>query len=910
MILLLSETHLTEKIKNQEINIKNYNIIRSDSNSRHTGGTAIYIRKTIQYKVISNENKNKNMWITSIEIIKHRNLNGQYTVLYHSPSSSDADFIKFFEEWIEKNNTEEKQHVICGDFNIDISNNTNKKYYKDKLQKTINENGMKQKINEYTRVTKNTKTLIDLLITNAEEIEGKTINEDNISDHTTINIIKYKYKNEIENKEKTITILKYEKEELQNELKNTDWSFCENKNLSCSEKAEYIVKKLKESIEKFKKDIILKDTKNENKWYDKKLLKMKKSKIETYKIAKQTNDSDTWIKYKTIRNRYSKMIKMASNNYTKQSIKECKGDSKAMWRKIKELTKEKQSEVHSIEIKGIEISDKNQVAEKLNDYFIESIQELNKNIKPMPDPIIKKNNERTQIEKFKFEQIKYEDIERIIKNIKTKSDIDMINKNVIINSMPIIGDKIVKIINESFSKGEFPETWKQSQIKPIYKVKNSKNMKDIRPINMLPTYEKIIEKLADEQLQRHIDKNKIITENQSGYRKGHSCETSINMVIQKWKEAIDEDKTIICVFLDFSRAFETIDREILIEKLHEIGIENNELNWYKTYLANRTQTTKVGNQISKIKSNNFGVPQGSVSGAKLFNLYINNIETVIEHSQINMFADDTMIYIISKDLKQAQTKLNIDLKNIERWLSKMKLKINTEKTKYVIINNRQKEKIKISMQDMEIEQVKTTKYLGIIIDEKLDFKENFDYVCKKMAKKVGFMGRISKKLDLETKITIYKTIIAPHLDYCSSILYLANENQITKLQKIQNKAMRIILKLNKYTNIKLMLDMLKWQSVRQRLTYNTLITIHKIDNDILPQYLKKNLIKVGQNSNYNTRNKNELRLPKYKKAKTQNNIFYNGIKKYNEISKEIKNEKRMNIFKKKLSKWILDNIEM
>jgi Reverse transcriptase (RNA-dependent DNA polymerase) len=200
-----------------------------------------------------------------------------------------------------------------------------------------------------------------------------------------------------------------------------------------------------------------------------------------------------------------------------------------------------------------EIVEAKEVAENLNDYFIESNLELNSKIKNMPPPTIKKRIKKCPNEKFKFKKIKYTDIERVLKEIKSNSDPEMINKNIIIDAMPIIGNKLVKIINESFEKGEFPETWKQSTIKPIYKTKNSKNIKNIRPINMLPTYEKIIEKLADEQLQKYVDKNNIINENQSGYRKAHSCETAINMVIQKWKEAIDDNKKIVCVFLDFSR---------------------------------------------------------------------------------------------------------------------------------------------------------------------------------------------------------------------------------------------------------------------------------------------------------------------------------------------------------------------
>lgn len=324
-----------------------------------------------------------------------------------------------------------------------------------------------------------------------------------------------------------------------------------------------------------------------------KLKEKRKNKNNAHILARTINTTEAWKNYRQIRNEYSKMIKNASNNYTKQSIKECEGDSKAMWRKIKEITNEKQSEVKVIEKDGQMITDEEQIAEELNNYFIDSIVKLNQTIPKQTEPIIKITKQQIT-EKFKFKEIKQGDIEEVLKNIKTRGDPEMMNKKIIQDAMKIMGNVLVTIINESLKTGEFPDTWKESTIKPLYKIKNSKNIKNIRPINMLPTYEKIIEKLAVEQLQLHINNNRIITRYQSGYRKGHSCETALNLVINKWKGAIDNDNSIICVFLDFRRAFETLDRNILIKKLEEIGMENNEIEWYKSLLNNRTQTTIIG----------------------------------------------------------------------------------------------------------------------------------------------------------------------------------------------------------------------------------------------------------------------------------------------------------------------------
>lgn len=251
--MLLSETHLTDKIMNREVSIANYNIIRSGSKSRHTGGVAIYIQKNLNYKIKSNEQIDNNMWILSIEITEHKDLNGLYTILYHSPSSSESKFLKYFSEWMEKNHSGEMKHLICGDFNIDMSENSNKILNKNKLNSIINDNGMIQIMKKPTRITEKTKTLIDLVITNMNEIKCEQNEKDNISDHTTIHIIWNNVINMNENIEKKTILYKYNKQQLENELKKENYSFCFDENISCSKKAEKLISILKKSVYTFKK---------------------------------------------------------------------------------------------------------------------------------------------------------------------------------------------------------------------------------------------------------------------------------------------------------------------------------------------------------------------------------------------------------------------------------------------------------------------------------------------------------------------------------------------------------------------------------------------------------------------------------------------------------------------------------
>lgn len=229
------------------------------------------------------------IWILSIEIKDHKILNGQYTTLYHSPSSSDADFIENLNKWIEKNHNEYKKHVICGDFYIDMGETSNKKVYKNKLNCMINENRMKQIVKHYTRVTENTKTLIDLVITNANDIKYEMSDDDKISDHSTIDILWNNACNETEQLEKRTILHKYNKQK--------DFYYYYDKSINCSTEAKKLIESLRESVDIFKKHIKIKN-KNNSKWFDKNLKEMKVKRDEAYKNALNTENKDLWNLYK------------------------------------------------------------------------------------------------------------------------------------------------------------------------------------------------------------------------------------------------------------------------------------------------------------------------------------------------------------------------------------------------------------------------------------------------------------------------------------------------------------------------------------------------------------------------------------------------------------------------------------
>lgn len=298
-----------------------------------------------------------------------------------------------------------------------------------------------------------------------------------------------------------------------------------------------------------------------------------------------------------------------------------------------------------------------------------------------------------------------------------------------------------------------------------------------------------------------------------------------------------------------------------------------------------------------------GVPQGSVLGTLLFVIYINDIKKVIKNSEIRLFADDALVYIAGTNVNEIKMKLEQDLNEINKWLKINKLKLNTSKTKLMMMNR--EENINISIDGEVIESVDEIKYLGVIIDNKLKFKSHIEYITKKVASKVGFFKRIRKRVTILTAVNIYNTIVKPHFEYCSTLLYLCNVESIERLQKLQNRAMRTILLCDRFTSVKLMLNALKWINVKDRIELNVLVFIFKIKNGMTPKYLQDKITLVEQVQPYTLRNADvNFRLGRFRLTSSQNSLIYKGFKKFNELHRNIKTETNLRNFKRECIKLI------
>lgn len=747
-----------------------------------------------------------------------------------------------------------------------------------------------------------------ILTNDKERVKCQAIPNEKISDHETIKIeILHENKKELSKKRMVISWKNYSKELCIENLRKLNWYDFEMLEL------DDMIKRMRDNLECAVKPMIrkveIRENTNNKSWFDKQLTALKKKRNDDYFKWSSRKTDIHWKKYVRTRDKYNNMVKIKKDLSIRKQIKRAGKNQKSMWKSLNKILPTKIKNIASCEIafKNGPITNETEISNKFNDFFVESIIEINSQI-PNESEI---TNATVSNYSFKFKHVNVEQVMNVTKQLTRK-----INKSEICNSMvwhdavEYIGHYLSLIINKSFDNGKFPECWKESTITPIPKMKNTNKCEEFRPINSMPNVEKIIECIVKEQLLDYFNEHNILYENQSAYRANFSCESALNLLISDCKDAIENGEMVVAVFLDLKRAFETVSRENTANKLSRIGINGNELNWFKSYMSNRKQRVNYNNNLSEAKIVPIGLAQGTQLSVCFFLLYVNDIVKVVNYGKMYLFADDAVIIVTNKNINEAFNQMNSDLKNVYKWLNQNKLKLNAKKTEYMIISKKEIDlgNLVIKIGNDIIKRVECVKYLGVFIDDKLNFNKQMDTVCKQLASKINFFKRISRKLTPETKKIIYNAIILPHIDYCATLYINCNKEHMKMLQKLQNREMRIILKCEFRKHTEEMLKELNWLSINQKISYNIILYVFKIKNNRTPPYLSNKLQYARDTHNRNTRSCNELRLPNVKTEFGRKNLFFNGVKMFNEIPIVMKLENSLTKFKEMLFNYVQSKI--
>ena len=393
------------------------------------------------------------------------------------------------------------------------------------------------------------------------------------------------------------------------------------------------------------------------------------------------------------------------------------------------------------------------------------------------------------------------DVLRVVKNIDVHkgSGIDFLPTFILKDCFEVLIDHLTYLFNQSMSLSVFPACWKLATITPIPKAGDCANVSNWRPISIIPLIGKMMEHLCVKLLSRYLEVNNILCTEQYGFRKNRSTSLAIFNYVKYIIDEMNRKKVVGCIYLDFARAFDSINHKRLILKLYDMGVTPKLCLWIENYLGNRQIRTKLNNSISSPKELVCGVPQGSIIGPTLFLCYINDLAITIRDvgTFISLYADDAVIYCSNNDLFLINNMLEQSLSVVHDWCMSNFININIQKIKYCIYGLRstlnQNRVTQLRLGDQCISICHQYNYLGVHLDECLNIKSNYNSIFKKYSYKVFQFGKIKKFIDKKTRILVYKQTILPLVEYVSFMLYLNRKCEVDKLQRLQNRCLRMCL---------------------------------------------------------------------------------------------------------------------
>lgn len=880
------------------LQISEYTLVSSFCRGRgEHGGAAVYVRKDLKRGRARND-INKLSVSTKFECAAAEfcinNTNIIIVTIYRIPDNETTIFLNQISIMLDKLEKENKIIIISGDFNIHFERDCKQTKEFVNLLSSFN---IQPSISEYTRTVQTSKSCVDNILFDTSKYKYSTkVIQSCISDHTAQLLCL-----DLNNRSSLNSHLKYCRihsrknvETFLSDLANISWHFVyESSDVNdVWNKFENVFTTCYNSNFPLRKKSTNKNNVNKLAWLTPEI-KYLKEKVSTLQMLSNRSEQFKQV-YKEYKDTYVNLLNETKQNYFAEKIDDSDNKSKTIWNIVNNLTNKTQDN-----LKTLPSNNKvKTMADNFNNHFANSAQNLILNSQISNSPYkckIKKNPNSL----YFYPTNDYEII-TLCNKLKNKqsSGNDGIPTTILKKCIKVIAGPIAHIINLSMLTGTVPENLKLALILPIYKKGDINDYDNYRPINLLSAFSKLLELAVNTRLLNFFSMHSLFNQSQHGFLKNRSTETALIEITESIISALEAKDMTCGVFLDLSKAFDTLNHGILLQKLEAYGVRGVALDWFRSYLYNRQQKVIIQengvNYYSKCLNVQAGIPQGSILGPILFVIYINDIYSVIaEPNAVINYADDCSVLIPVNKTQTIDEKCLRIIKDINLYLTENELVLNLDKSKCILFNTSSRFCPKINslpIKKKEIQFVDSTKLLGVHIDENLNYSVHIQSLCTTLSKACYAIRVLVKYLNYNAVKIAYYGLVYSRIRY--AILLWGGSTDLSKVFIWQKKIFRIMFHLKLTESCRGLFKRNGYLTVAGLYIFECILFLKKNRNEFVNDEFKHN---------FNTRNKNSIyRFENHRLTLTEKKPHYSAIKFFNHLPMEIKDTESYILFKNKL----------
>ena len=837
--LLCSETWLNSKYDNNGITIEGMTLYRLDrceasieekrlGNIPDRGGGVIiyaynkwcpYICTIDDYTIITGDYE-----CITLRVQKPNNRIMYIMCTYKPPHGSSEALLNFLRNFVNDRQVSRAEIWVLGDFNLNFLIRNNLDIMN--VNRFLKEYNLAQIITSPTRLTNRGGSCIDWIITNCQYVDNVGVLNDLLSDHFPIYVIRKKARDKIKKVMKSIRNFKnYNEEHFHNLFLQIDWETffdCEDPDTLW----EVIHAKMLEILTIMcpYRNICVRE--NKTLWFTNEIYECIRKRAEYVYLFRKSHNNDIFEIAKFFRIKCNRLIREAKSNFIKTNLETNRNNPKKFWRTLNSILAPRNDSDTNFEFINQETKTTVPPADTSN--FLNSFFANVGKRKVAVDNIF--NDKIVDGDRFEIGNVTLEEVKLLFRQIDVSKDscIEGITPTIIksvFNTMPLA---MLHMFQQSLTHGIFPLKWAVGYINLLPKGGDKRNPSNWRPITQTCIPAKILEKIVQKRLIRYLDTENILSKYQYGFRSGYSTQKAIFELLCKLHLSLNNDEIMGLLFLDISKAFDSLDHGVLLRKLSNISLAENSLNWFKSYL-NRIQHVRFNGTMSDSVKFKYGIPQGSCLGPTLFLFYINDVFNEINNVNIMMFADDCVLYTSGNRWEDVHLDLQDSLNTYIAWGNEHNLSLNAKKTKAMIVCNMTRRDTLIdpapfNAGNSTISFVRNFCYLGCIIDSELTMLPALKDVYRKVEQKVYMLGKLRYLVDKKSAILIYKQTVLPYLDYIGFILLSCNIGDRRSIQTLQNNALRLCLRYRLVDRIRVerLHREANMQSVKQRCIFQLL----------------------------------------------------------------------------------------